>query len=60
MNNIELKSCPFCGGKAIRHDMNVGGNIYYTIECKECGARIERGDFMCTENCVIEAWNRRI
>lgn len=67
---VELKSCPFCGGKA-RLDYASGGNItyidsegkvkytpiFYTVLCEECVARI--GVYEKYEM-AIDAWNKRV
>lgn len=57
MRNCEkLKSCPFCGGKAILEDM---GYPHHVV-CTECGARTtgllyaEDGEAQ-----AMEKWNRR-
>lgn len=54
MSKIELKSCPFCGGKA-HIDSWVTVNKWY-VYCEKCGTighdATERKD-------AIDAWNRR-
>ena len=58
----ELKSCPFCGGKAVHLDDD---NIY----CYYCGVtfllddfiyRGEAEDYEEARQMAIEAWNRRV
>lgn len=45
----ELKSCPFCGGKASKSKGKYGnGTDWFYIECNECGASAE-----------VEIWNTR-
>ncbi len=37
MNEIKLKLCPFCGGKAMIHNrVNKVGRTVYVAECKKC------------------------
>lgn len=57
----KLKPCPFCGGKAIRHDIearedadNAGASY---IECTGCGACTQL-HFDRKEN-LVDSWNRR-
>jgi len=49
---IELKPCPFCGGKA-----EIMGVTYVYIECPDCGVKT-RG--YRDEEDAIETWNRRV
>lgn len=57
---IELKSCPFCNGKAEYFDSNynVLTNKYtkFTVECTNCKIRTPYVD---TYNEAAELWNRR-
>ena len=57
MNKEELKSCPFCGGKAEIKDM--GSNRLH-IYCKKCNCHVGEiwGDAE-TEDELIKAWNTR-
>lgn len=67
---IELKPCPFCGGKAIYHRTPVRTNGGWcdsvTVKCEKCEARTNRilydkkkhgedGEY----DEAREAWNRR-
>lgn len=61
MQEIELKSCPFCGGEA---RLQRKGDGYYVI-CKRCGCRTpyNQYQFISREKLreeAIEAWNRRV
>ena len=53
---VELRPCPFCGGKAELEDLGWPHHVY----CTACGARVtsilydEEGDQE-----AIEKWNRR-
>lgn len=54
---VQLKPCPFCGGKA--HVMNMG--YPHWIYCEDCGAQVhgrvigEREGVLAS----VKAWNRR-
>lgn len=58
----ELKPCPFCGGKAERHEIteddgldNQGGSV---ISCQKCQAS-SAVEFEFKET-LVERWNRRL
>lgn len=52
MNEIKLKTCPFCGDEAeIKHD---NGSFY--VQCTHCRAKSIRG---ATDVCVASLWNFR-
>lgn len=53
--NIDLKPCPFCGGKARMSAWVKVGE--YSAYCTKCGATA--GDYRATEAEAVEAWNRR-
>ena len=54
----ELKSCPFCGGKATYH-YSIFDNLYYiNCENKKCGMLL-RTQKNFVEKSAIKAWNRR-
>lgn len=57
MKESDLKSCPFCGGKAVvlQHISNYG-NCYYFVTCIACGNRTE---YKKTTTTVKKLWNRR-
>ena len=53
MKDIELKPCPFCGGKAHIYQ-NYNG--YYVAQCDKCGI----GTLLCSdEKTAKRRWNRR-
>lgn len=67
---VELKPCPFCGGKAEHlycYDSNIGyiySNIpwgdngeMHVIRCKKCDAETTRYK---TQKGCFNAWNRRV
>ena len=58
-NEIVLKSCPFCNGKAIFND-NVCGT-FVTITCDNCFCELSRNKKLHEDATadVINAWNRR-
>lgn len=54
---VELKPCPFCGGKAfIDHFMQPHDE--WRIRCMDCSARVGRYAGLNKKE-VTEAWNRR-
>ena len=61
MKDVELKTCPCCGGptevnRYNPYDGYQGTWTAYYIECAECGLRTS--DFRSLEE-AAEAWNRR-
>lgn len=51
----ELKSCPFCGGKAQFEQTRVSTEpctvvLFYQIRCKDCGASAPKADGYLTCN----------
>ena len=57
MDNSELKSCPFCGGKAelIEKKHREYPSTYYVI-CKGCHCKSQENISECV---VTVAWNKR-
>ena len=58
---MELKPCPFCGGKAIL-DHDYAGNGMSYIRCEKCG--LESVHFIksfevASDDQAIKYWNRR-
>lgn len=51
MDEIKLKPCPFCGGKALA----LGHHVFW-IRCLKCGAETTS---CCSLEQAKEAWNRR-
>lgn len=70
---IELKDCPFCGGKADIFTQHIDHRTYFRIECVSCGCQTKmngaehldlsdgllKEDGLCCLNWIIKAWNRR-
>ena len=54
MNGVELKKCPFCGGKAGLYQAYDGR---YVVECNECGTRCKMSGY---KDKVINEWNNRV
>lgn len=52
---IELKPCPFCGGKPIATETHPGRGF---ICCSECGATVHEYDSE-TPDVLTAAWNTR-
>ena len=69
MNEVELRKCPFCGGKVIGY---LDNHLKAMIHCKTCnmyfGIKLEIGcelkeGWKATFNSkeeLVEAWNRRV
>ena len=54
MKQVELKPCPFCGGKATMYTFSVVKD--YHVSCDGCGAY---SDDYRTPKKAAAAWNRR-
>ena len=39
--SIELKTCPFCGGRAVMKAVNKNYGFTIWCQCRKCGARTE-------------------
>jgi len=67
MARIELKNCPFCGGKANYCDEDGEDDCYHEchlIECKNCGLfdcndKNNREELSELRNDAAEIWNSR-
>lgn len=58
MLEIELRSCPFCGGKArLAHNCMTDYGDSYWVECEECLAETYEEP---NEKIVINKWNKRV
>lgn len=58
---MDLKPCPFCGGKAKIDEWHNFDKDLFTVECacnNKCNVR-PMTHFCKTEQEAIEAWNRR-
>lgn len=56
MEKIELKRCPFCGGKAVEIEPKLkDGGTFWKIRCTNCYATIKGSHRRMNR----EAWNRR-
>ena len=58
---MELKPCPFCGGKAILTHDNAGLGASY-IRCERCGlesVRFIKSFEVASDDQAIKYWNRR-
>lgn len=53
-NEIKLKPCPFCGGKAELHSQDTPIGMSY-IECRECGVQMGGGN----DAEALKQWNNR-
>ena len=54
---IELKPCPFCGGKAriMLEEEDLPDTSFHNVYCTVCGAQF----WVKSKSEAIEAWNRR-
>ena len=61
IKKMELKPCPFCGGKAIISERYCPGisNNHYWVECIDKHRCCEQHNEYRTKARAIEAWNRR-
>lgn len=59
MSKVELKPCPFCGGKSWVVKIPNESNKKYVVVCKDddCGASL--GNYSETREEAINAWNKR-
>jgi hypothetical protein len=56
MTRIEIKHCPFCGGRAeMRYDLTAQR---YWVQCIKPTCRVKTGICM-TKNDALYRWNRR-
>lgn len=70
MNEVKLKNCPFCGGKATIEikSCNDGYCSYHVkyIICENCGIQTREKvcdgyyHLYCSDEEIAEIWNRRI
>jgi len=61
MEKIELKPCPFCGGKAVLFS-GILFSASAEVRCKKCGARtmVYKGqNYSDVVLLASQAWNRR-
>lgn len=57
MSNIQLKPCPFCGGKAILdEDLDCFYSGWKSVHCKNCHAKTDADK---DERIAIQNWNNR-
>mgnify|MGYP003292029536 CR=1 FL=1 len=57
MGEIELKPCPFCGGKAVFREMSWGMSTFY-IKCTKCGMQTASNHEPKAKQ--AKDWNRRV
>ena len=58
---MELKPCPFCGGKALLAHDHAGNGASY-IRCENCGlesVRFIKSFEVASDEQAIKFWNRR-
>lgn len=54
MDEINIKPCPFCGGKPVIYKSVLDRTVW--VMCSECGAT---SSYSYSEKTAIKAWNRR-
>lgn len=59
MKTPDLKSCPFCGGKAFFDKMYVVNEDEYCIACAQCDCVFTISWLSPDKDDLAEAWNRR-
>jgi Lar family restriction alleviation protein len=62
--DVELKPCPFCGGRAILTMMNDGKSLSgYAVACErtsiDCPTAMPATKFFASHDMAIREWNRR-
>lgn len=58
-NDMEIKPCPFCGGKAIVEDCGTCGDTgRYFVRCSKCD--ISQDALWATKQTAVKRWNKRI
>lgn len=60
MDEIKLKPCPFCGGKAVFKDIDSSCSY---VRCEKCGATgktVKISKKYSSDEKAIEAWNGRV
>ena len=58
----DLKTCPFCGGKASLRALDEGNGIHYVVVCETVGCRASEDyawPFQDDKIKAISAWNKR-
>ena len=55
-NNIGLKPCPFCGGKAVIETSNIEYSNYFA-RCTNCRIQTQ---WYADKKRLVEVWNRRV
>lgn len=54
---MELKTCPFCGGKASVCEAEADGETLFMVACEGCGVSTAGSD---NEAVVVADWNKRV
>ncbi len=59
IGEIELKPCPFCGGKAVLRTWiySFRGGTNYVVQCNDCNATVPIWFETAEES--VRQWNRR-
>lgn len=55
--SVDIKDCPFCGGKASIFTEKYDGETVYMVCCEECGICTAAYEY---EQPAINDWNRRV
>lgn len=59
-SEIELKPCPFCGGRAVFQDNNSCCSYVYCKKCGATGETVNVSKKFSSDEKAAEKWNRRI
>ena len=54
MPNVELKPCPFCGGKATERHECLNGVF---VQCNKCGVST---NIFSSQDAATRGWNKRV
>lgn len=57
VEHVELKPCPFCGGRAKIEILGGPGSSYRTVQCSKCKCDL---NFYATEEMAVDKWNTRV
>jgi len=62
MSDLNLKPCPFCGGKAVLSEAEECGQQAYVVSCNQClaSSQVRYALMEPVDQFLTEAWNMRV